>query len=131
VAFSIRTAVMGAAALVAVTAGSATAAPGNAVQPQTVTGTVISGGADGTPRTLMCPPEENALGGGFSVSAPPGSTLSHVPADVLQSRPTPDATGWIIAVRKDLASRRSAHGGAPADLTPYVVCTQGENTPNG
>ncbi|CAG6398712.1 hypothetical protein NMG29_28130 [Streptomyces cocklensis] len=117
-----------------VTAGSgATAVAQTTVQPQAVQG-LIKGGADGSQRTLMCPPEENVLSGGFVVSAPEGRRLGHVPADLTESRPTEDATGWVVTVRKDLApdgrSRPSAHGG-PADLTLYVVCTQGENTPGG
>ncbi|WP_152648837.1 hypothetical protein [Streptacidiphilus anmyonensis] len=98
-------------------------------QPQAVTGKLISKGADGTEQTLMCPPEESVLGGGYSVSAPTGHTLDATPADVLSDRPTDDATGWIVAVRKHL----SATGGtaAPADLTLQIVCTEGESTPGG
>jgi len=88
--------------------------------PQAVSGTTISRGADGLEHTLMCPPDENVLGGGFTVSAP---------ADVLTSRSTEDATGWIVAVRKSL---RPVNGHAgPADLTVQVVCTEGEVTPGG
>lgn len=98
--------------------------------PQAVSGPTINRGADGVERTLMCPPEENALGGGFTVSAPAGRELDLVPGDVLTSRSTADATGWIVAVRKGL---RRVAGGAPdpADLTLQVVCTEGEVTPGG
>lgn len=123
---------MGTSVLVVV-AGGATAVAQTTVQPQAVPGGVIRGGADGSPRTLMCPPEENVLSGGFALSAPQGRTLGHAPADLVESRPTEDATGWIVTVRKDLAPAgrsRPAHG-TPADLTLYVVCTQGENTPGG
>lgn len=123
-----RLAAVGAGVLVAVAAGNATAATQGAVQPQTVPGQVIGHGADGAPHTLMCPPEESAMGGGYAVSAGPGQQLDKVPADVLESRPTADATGWVIAVRKDV---RSGAKVSPANLTVYVVCTQGENTPGG
>jgi hypothetical protein len=97
--------------------------------PQAVSGTTISRGADGLEHTLMCPPDENVLGGGFTVSAPAGRQLDAVPADVLTSRSTEDATGWIVAVRKSL---RPVNGHAgPADLTVQVVCTEGEVTPGG
>src|SRR5690348_10003232 len=83
--------------MLAVTAGGgATAVAQTTVQPQAVQGGVIKGGADGTPRTLMCPPEENVLSGGFTLSAPDGRLLGHVPADLVESRPTADATGWVI-----------------------------------
>jgi hypothetical protein len=95
-------------------------------QPQATPGQVIAGGADGTPRTLLCPPEESVMSGGYVLSAPHGGRLGGTPADLLESRPTADATGWTIAVRKDLADGRTE-----ADLTLYVVCTQGENTPGG
>lgn len=127
--------VMGTSVLVAMACGAAPAAAQTTVQPQAVPGDVIKGGADGTPQTLMCPPEELVLSGGYTLTAPDGRTLGHVPADVLETRPTADATGWIVAVRKDLAPtgrghHRGAHG-TPADLTLYVVCTQGESTPGG
>lgn len=130
-----RAAAAAGTSVLVVTAGSgATAVAQTTVQPQAVRGGLIKGGADGSRHTLMCPPEENALSGGFSLSAPEGRRLGHVPADLTESRPTEDATGWVVTVRKDLApdgrSRPSAHGG-PADLTLYVVCTQGENTPGG
>ncbi|UWE14091.1 hypothetical protein [Actinacidiphila bryophytorum] len=121
--------------MLAVTAGGgATAVAQTTVQPQAVQGGVIKGGADGTPRTLMCPPEENVLSGGFALSAPDGRLLGHVPADLVESRPTEDATGWVVTVRKDLTPEgRGRHKGRidPADLTLWVVCTQGENTPGG
>ncbi|SHM08396.1 hypothetical protein [Actinacidiphila paucisporea] len=124
----------GTSVLVVMAGGGATAGAQTTVQPQAVQGSVIRGGADGTPRTLMCPPEENVLSGGFALSAPQGRALGRGPADLLESRPTPDATGWVITVRKDLApADRGRPGtlGAPADLTLFVVCTQGENTPGG
>ncbi|MEY9943026.1 hypothetical protein [Kitasatospora sp. GAS1066B] len=97
------------------------------MQPHTVSGEVIKNGADGTERTLMCPPEENVMGGGFSVSPGAGRHLESTPADVLTSRPTADATGWIVAVRKqDLSA--AGNGAEPADLTLQVVCTEGESS---
>jgi hypothetical protein len=129
-------AAVGVTVLVVMAGGSATAASQGTVQPQTVPGGVIKGGADGTPRTLMCPPEENVMSGGFALSAGAGHKLGPVPADLLESRPTADATGWTVTVRKYLQPERhgksAAHGhGAPADLRVYLVCTQGENTPGG
>lgn len=127
-------AAVGISMLVVTAGGGATAVAQTTVQPQAVQGAVIKGGADGTPRTLMCPPEENVLSGGFALSAPEGRRLGHVPADLVESRPTEDATGWVVAVRKDLTpegrDRHPGHAG-PADLTVWVVCTQGENTPGG
>ncbi|WP_031516727.1 hypothetical protein [Streptomyces sp. NRRL F-5123] len=127
-------AAVGVSMLVVTAGGGATAVAQTTVQPQAVQGGVVTGGADGSPRTLMCPPEENVLSGGFALSAPAGRRLGTVPADLVQSRPTEDATGWVIAVRKDLApdrrDRHAGHGG-PADLTMWVVCTQGESTPSG
>lgn len=104
------------------------AAPAHAdSQSRTTAGPTISHGADGTEQTLMCPPDENVLGGGFTVSAPAGRTLDSAPGDVITSRPDPDATGWIVAVHKSLEPL--AHAAAPADLTLYVVCTEGETSP--
>jgi hypothetical protein len=127
-------AAVGVSMLVVTVGGGATAVAQTTVQPQAVQGGVVAGGADGSPRTLMCPPEENVLGGGFALSAPDGRRLGTVPADLVESRPTEDATGWVVAVRKGLApDRRDRHAGHadPADLTIWVVCTQGENTPGG
>jgi hypothetical protein len=115
---------------------AALAAPAHAAvlgadfHPQAVSGATVARGADGLERTVMCPPDENALGGGFTVSAPAGRELDALPGDVLTSRSTPDATGWTVAVRKSL---RPAGGAAadPADLTVQVVCTEGEVTPGG
>lgn len=118
-------AAVGVSLLVVMAGGTATATAAGTVQPQAVPGSVIKGGADGSPRTLMCPPEENVLSGGYVLSAPSGHTLGPAPADLLETRPTADATGWTIAVHKQLEN------GAPADLRLYVVCTQGENTPGG
>ena len=97
--------------------------------PRAVSGPVISGGADGAEHTLMCPPDESVLGGGFTVSAPAGRELDVFPGDVLTSRSTADATGWIVAVRKSL--RPDAGVAGPADLTIQTVCTEGEVTPGG
>ncbi|WUH89269.1 hypothetical protein OG900_03350 [Streptomyces sp. NBC_00433] len=127
-------AAVGTSVLVVMAGGGATAVAQTTVQPQAVQGSVIRGGADGTPRTLMCPPEENVLSGGFAISAPQGGVLGHGAADLLESRPTPDATGWVVTVRKNLAPAERGRPGAhvaPADLTLFVVCTQGENTPGG
>jgi len=96
--------------------------------PRATSGPTISQGANGAERTLMCPPEENALGGGFTLSAPSGRKLDARPSDVLTSRATADATGWIIAVRKSLAPVEG-HAAQPADLTLQVVCTEGEVSP--
>jgi hypothetical protein len=120
----------GVAVLAFLAGGSATAAPQDTVQPQAVPGGVIAGGADGTPRTLMCPPEENAMGGGFAVSAPRGRQLDATPTDVLENHPTADSTGWVVSIRKNVAVQGQQRL-QPADLTVYVVCTQGENTPAG
>jgi len=104
------------------------AAPAHAdSQSRATAGPTISRGADGTEQTLMCPPDENVLGGGFTISAPADRTLSAEPGDLLTSRPTADATGWIVAVNKSLQPR--SHTAAPADLTLYVVCTEGETSP--
>lgn len=117
------------AAAAAVLAGAALAAPAQAdSQSRTTTGPIIAQGANGTEQTLMCPPDENAFGGGFTVSAPSGRTLSAEAGDVLTSRPDADATGWIVAVRKSLTATPHA-AKAPADLTVYVVCTEGETSP--
>lgn len=123
-------AALGAAVLAVMADGSATAAPQNTVQPQAVPGDVIERGADGSPRTLMCPPEENAMGGGYRVLAGQGRRLDFTPADVLENHPNADATGWTVAVRKYVAVL-GHNRGLPADLVVYVVCTQGENTPEG
>lgn len=116
------------AAATTLLAALAAATPAHAdSQSRTTMGPTISKGADGTEQTLMCPPDENVLGGGFTVSAPAGRTLDSEPGDVITSRPDPDATGWIVAVRKSLAPLSRA--AAPADLTLYVVCTEGETSP--
>lgn len=117
------------AAAAALLAGAALAAPARAdSQSRTTTGPTIAQGANGSEQTLMCPPDENVLGGGFTVSAPAGRALAAEPGDVLASRPDPDATGWTVAVRKSLAAAPHA-APAPADLTVYVVCTEGETSP--
>ena len=121
----------GASVLVVLAGGGATAVAQGAGEPQAMPGHVIKEGADGSPRTLLCPPEESVLSGGYALSAPRDHRLGGVPADLLESRPTADATGWTIAVRKDLASDGLTAARVPADLMLYVVCTQGENTPGG
>ncbi|MDH6109303.1 hypothetical protein P3T36_000075 [Kitasatospora sp. MAP12-15] len=132
----IRTAAVAAALATALltvgTAGatSAAAATRGAVQPQTVTGDVIPNGADGSQHTLMCPPEESVLSGGYALTAQPGHTLAPLPADLLESRPNADASGWIVSVRKFQQSEDHKRY-EPANLTLYVACTQGENTPGG
>lgn len=122
----VLTACAGAALLTAAAPAHATALRGD-FQPHAVTGAVITQGADGTERTLMCPPDENVLAGGYALSAPAGSTLDSAPADVLTSRPTSDATGWIVAVKKSLENAED--DADPADLTLQIVCTEGESTP--
>jgi hypothetical protein len=99
-------------------------------QPRAVTGVTLLEGADGNEHTLMCPPDESVLGGGYTLSAPAGRSLAAAPADVLASRPTADATGWTVAVRKLLAPAEG-RGADPAALTLQLVCTEGEVTPGG
>ena len=113
---------------------AAAAAPAHAAAvhadftPHAIFGANIARGADGTEHTVMCPPEESVLGGGFTVSAPAGRDLAAVADDVITSRPTADATGWIVAVRKSLEP--TAHAAAiPADLSVEAVCTEGETSP--
>jgi hypothetical protein len=110
----------------ALCAGGASADAPVTFKPQTLTGPLIPHGADGRERTLMCPDEEGVLSGGYVISAGRGERLGEEPADLLESRPTGDADGWILAVRK-----REAPGGGWADLTLYIVCTQGASTPGG
>lgn len=117
--------------LVAGTCSSAVAAQTRrGFQPHAITGAVISHGADGAEHTLMCPPDENVLGGGFTLSTQPGRHLSHTPSDVLANRPTDDATGWTVAVSKSTFRHQGGHA-EPADLTLQIVCTEGETTPGG
>lgn len=111
---------------------AAVAAPAHAadLRPGTVTGPTIRQGADGAEHTLMCPPDEMVLGGGFTVSAPRGRKLEDRPSDLLSSRPTADADGWIVAVGKSLKPISDrVHGHTPADLTLVIVCTEGEVSP--
>lgn len=107
-------AAVAAAALVGTASGAAVAVPQDSMQgtvtPVAVTGPVIHGGADGKEHTLMCPPDENAMGGGFKLSGRDGRELGDTPSDVLESRPTDDATGWIVAVRKDLETEHDHPG---------------------
>ena len=129
--FKRAAAAAGASVFVVLAGGGAAAVAQGADQPQAKAGHVIDRGADGAPRTLMCPAEESVMSGGYVLSAPHGRVLGDTPADLVESRPTADATGWTVAVRKDLADGRSAAHRTPANLTLYVVCTQGENTPGG
>lgn len=113
---------------------AAVAAPAQAAlvhadfNPRSITGPTISQGANGAERTLMCPPEENVLSGGFTLSAPAGHRLDGRPSDVISSRPDADATGWIVAVKKSLESAGN-HPAVPADLTLQIVCTEGMISP--
>jgi hypothetical protein len=113
---------------------AAVAAPAQAAalhadfNPRSITGPTIHQGADGAEHTLLCPPEENVLGGGFTVSAPAGRHLDRQPGDVISSRPDADATGWIVAVAKSLEPAKG-HPRVPADLTVQIVCTEGEVSP--
>ncbi|WP_042369444.1 hypothetical protein [Streptacidiphilus neutrinimicus] len=122
-----------ATALLLLTSGGGAQAAGTpgtprAMQPHAVIGRLIPGGADGTEHSLMCPPDENVLGGGFTVSAPPGRQLAPTPDDVLSSRPTADATGWTVAVDKATLARHN-EATEPADLTLQIVCTEGQTAP--
>ncbi|GAA2262856.1 MULTISPECIES: hypothetical protein [Kitasatospora] len=120
------------AALLAATSGGAAATTRATVQPHTVTGDVIEGGADGKPHLLLCPPEENAFGGGFSVTPGAGRRLDRQPTDVLEDHPNDNGSGWIVAVRKYDCPPEGVEGRPrPANLTIRVVCTEGENTPSG
>lgn len=123
----IGTAVAAGAALITVLpAAGAHADAAVTFKPQTLTGPLINHGADGREQTLMCPDEESVLSGGYVLTAGRGGHLDEEPADVLESRPTADADGWIVAVRKHGASDQEW-----ADITLYVVCTQGASTPGG
>ncbi|WP_042381848.1 hypothetical protein [Streptacidiphilus melanogenes] len=126
-----RAALTAAAAALLVLAAAADGQAADArrsMQPHAVTGVLIPGGADGTEHSLMCPPDENVLGGGFTVSAPPGRHLAPTPDDVLSSRPTADATGWTVAVAKTTLPQRG-EAAEPADLTLQIVCTEGQTAP--
>jgi hypothetical protein len=100
--------------------------------PRHITGKVIRGGADGRPHELFCPAPFNAYSGGFSVKAGKDARLIEEPADLIESRPNDNATGWIIAVRKGqyVAPKHPSPGYRtpariePADLVIHVVCTQ-------
>ncbi|WP_034263282.1 hypothetical protein [Actinospica robiniae] len=121
-------------AAVAALFAAAVAAPAQAAalhadfNPRSITGPTIRQGADGADHTLMCPPEENVLGGGFTVSAPAGRTLDAKSSDLISSRPDADATGWIVAVRKSVKPT-DGHARVAADLTVQIVCTEGEVSP--
>ncbi|MFB7666940.1 hypothetical protein ACFC1R_23825 [Kitasatospora sp. NPDC056138] len=121
--------VMAAAAgvfVLAATSGSAAATP-SMLAPHAVAGDTIQGGADGKPHELLCPPDENVYGGGFSVTPSANRRLDERPTDVLESRPNDDATGWIVAVRKSDCPPDGQHGDSkPANLTIHIVCTEGE-----
>ncbi|GAA2090618.1 hypothetical protein GCM10009759_14290 [Kitasatospora saccharophila] len=116
----------GVAVLVA-TSGSAAADP-SLLPPQAVTGPTVQGGADGMPHELLCPSDESIYSGGFSITPGENRQLSRWPADVLESRPNDDATGWIVTVRKDDCPPEGVEGGSrPANLTIRIVCTDGQN----
>ncbi|MBT2477527.1 hypothetical protein [Streptomyces sp. ISL-94] len=92
--------------------------------PQTVVGPLIPGGADGSPHLVRCPPMQSVYSGGFTITADPGRELSESPADLLESRPNENATGWVIAVRKgQTRGRDGRHGARPANLRITIVCS--------
>lgn len=128
-----RTAVSAIAVTVALLGSVATQAAALPLEPpQTlhVAGQVIAGGADGRPHELFCPAPQSAFSGGFAISASEGSSLAPEPADVLESRPNDNATGWIVTVRKEqIRGRASRHPRtAPADLVIHLECTEGMPT---
>ncbi|MGK4579529.1 hypothetical protein [Kitasatospora sp. HPMI-4] len=129
----IAMAVAASAVVLAATSGGAAATPRQLTQPpRVVTGEVIQGGADGKPHELLCPPEENVYGGGFSVTPGENRRLDWQSTDVLESRPNDAATGWIVSVRKYDCPPEGAKGAhRPANLTLRVLCTEGASTPNG
>ncbi|MFF3110365.1 hypothetical protein ACFVSN_14325 [Kitasatospora sp. NPDC057904] len=113
--------------VLAATSGSA-AATTSILAPQSVTGPTLRGGADGKPHELLCPPDESVYGGGFSITPGENRRLDRQTTDVLENRPNDDATGWIVAVRKDDCPPEGQKGEPrPADLTIRIVCTDGEN----
>ncbi|MER5640305.1 hypothetical protein ABT095_25585 [Kitasatospora sp. NPDC002227] len=115
-------------AMLLTTAGaSAAAGRPREITPVNEPGPPMVHGADGTERTIMCAPDQFAMGGGFLVSAGAGQQLATTPADVITSRPTEDSTGWIVAVKKNEVPTGGGTA-TPADLTVYVVCAQGEMT---
>ncbi|RPE39655.1 hypothetical protein EDD90_2668 [Streptomyces sp. Ag109_O5-1] len=123
------------ASLVAALFGAAATAPAVAVSdppqpPQHIAGELIRGGADGRPHQVFCPAMQHVYGGGFEITAPRGTRLGPEPTDVLADRPNDNATGWIVAVHKDLARRKGSRDGGPgmhepgpADLTIHLVCS--------
>ncbi|WP_033221776.1 hypothetical protein [Kitasatospora phosalacinea] len=110
-------------------AGGGAAATTTYHSPQAVTGPTIQGGADGLPHELLCPPDESVYSGGFSVTPGENRTLDRQPTDVLENRPNEDATGWIVAVRRDDCPPAKGADGEHrhANLTLHVVCTDGQN----
>lgn len=96
--------------------------------PRTVTGVTLLEGADGNEHTLMCPPDENVLSGGYTLSAPAGRSLSSAPADLLSTRPTEDATGWTVAVLKTLAPA-GGKGADPGLADPEAGVHRGRGHP--
>ncbi|MCZ4123526.1 hypothetical protein [Streptomyces sp. H39-S7] len=124
-------AVAGAAALLGPAATQATALSLEPPQTLHVAGQVIPGGADGRPHELFCPAPQSAFSGGFAISASKGSSLARESADILESRPNDDATGWIVTVRKQQirpgADPKHPHTG-PADLVIHLACTEGMPT---
>ncbi|KNB49677.1 hypothetical protein [Streptomyces caatingaensis] len=118
--------------LLAAATGGGSAAPlhtGNA--PHAVTGPVLTGGADGRPHLLQCPPSEWAYGGGYTITPGAGRQLGTQAADVLENHPSDNGTGWIVAVRKDHWRAPWGIEASPADLTVHAVCTEGQGGPHG
>lgn len=110
-----------------------------------ITGQVIPGGADGQPHELFCPAPQSAYSGGFAISASEGAHLAPEPADVIESHPNANATGWIVTVRKhqirsgqpehpdhsgnpEHPERRANPHVEPADLVIHLTCTEGTPT---
>jgi hypothetical protein len=118
-----------AALLVIATGGGAAASTHRQIdRPHAVTGELVKSGADGRERDLLCPDGEHVLGGGYTLSTTPGYHFGEEAADVITSRPSADAGGWVVEVRK--LQRPNGPGEAiPADLTLRIVCAQGETSP--
>jgi hypothetical protein len=121
-------AVAAAALLVAATGSGAAASTHRQIEPHAVTGDLVKGGADGSERDLFCPDGEHVMGGGFTVTASSGYHLVGEATDVITSRPSADATAWVVEVRK-LQQPNGGGDKKPADLTLRIVCAQGEMPP--
>lgn len=131
--------VAGVAALLGPAATQATALP---LDGSHITGQVIPGGADGQPHELFCPAPQSAYSGGFAISAGEGARLAPEPADVIESHPNANATGWVVTVRKhqirtghpehadnpDSPDHREHPHMEPADLVIHLTCTEGMPT---